>query len=50
MVHRVLTSLSVLVAAALLFGGCGTTVTTHVPDPAPGDTLFADLEFGRLVE
>ncbi len=46
MVHRVLTSLSVLVAAALLFGGCGTTVTTHVPDPGPGDTLFADLEFG----
>jgi len=44
--HHTPTALGLLFATALLIGGCGTSETTHVPDPGPGDTLFDELDFG----
>ena len=42
-------ALSILMAAvAWLSGGCGSSETTHVPDPGATDTLFTDLEFGGV--
>lgn len=46
MTKRIIASLIIAAAAALLSGGCGSSETTHVPDPGTTDTLFADLEFG----